>query len=87
MSGSDWPLYDAKNRFSALVETAKHQGPQVVTKHGRPAVVVIAAEEYARLSGMASAAAPRRFADHLLAMPGDDAAFERLRAEPRDLPS
>ncbi|WPD23189.1 MAG: type II toxin-antitoxin system prevent-host-death family antitoxin [Candidatus Electrothrix scaldis] len=30
-----WQLQDAKNRFSRLVEQAQHNGPQIVTKHGR----------------------------------------------------
>jgi prevent-host-death family protein len=44
-----WQLQDAKNKFSKLVEKAQHQGPQVVTKHGKDAVVVLAVEEYQKL--------------------------------------
>ncbi len=44
-----WPLHDAKNRFSALVEAAQRGQPQLVTKRGAPAVVVVAAEEFERL--------------------------------------
>ncbi|MBM3223472.1 MAG: type II toxin-antitoxin system Phd/YefM family antitoxin [Candidatus Tectomicrobia bacterium] len=36
-----WPLQDAKNRFSELVEQALHDGPQVVTRHGKATVVVL----------------------------------------------
>ena len=43
-----WSVQDAKNRFSEVVEAAQRR-PQTVTKHGRPAVVVIAADEYERL--------------------------------------
>ena len=46
-----WQLQAAKQRFSELVERARREGPQVVTKHGREAVVVISAEEYRRLKG------------------------------------
>ena len=35
-----WQLQAAKQRFSELVERAQREGPQVVTKHGRDAVVV-----------------------------------------------
>jgi antitoxin Phd len=46
-----WQLQAAKQRFSELVERARREGPQVVTKHGREAVVVMSAEEYRRLKG------------------------------------
>jgi prevent-host-death family protein len=77
-----WTLQDAKNRFSAVVEAAQHGQPQLVTKRGAPAVVVVSAEEYARLRTFEQAAQPS-FVDHLLAMPRDDGTFERIDAEPR----
>jgi prevent-host-death family protein len=46
-----WPLQDAKARFSELVRKARKEGPQHVTIHGREEVVVVAAEEFRRLSG------------------------------------
>lgn len=46
-----WQLQAAKQRFSELVERARHEGPQVVTKHGKEAVVVVSVEEYRRLRG------------------------------------
>ena len=46
-----WQLQTAKQHFSELVERARNEGPQVVTKHGKDAVVVVSAEEYQRLSG------------------------------------
>jgi antitoxin Phd len=72
-----WSVQDAKNRFSEVVEAARHE-PQTVTKHGKPAVVVVAAEEYKRLQRLEVLKAPN-FADHLLAMPTDDGKFERLK--------
>lgn len=44
-----WQLQDAKNRFSEVVESAMGQDPQVVTKHGREAVVIISIEEYHKM--------------------------------------
>ena len=44
-----WQLQEAKNKFSRLVEQAQHNGPQIVTKHGRETVVIISADEYRRL--------------------------------------
>lgn len=46
-----WQLQDAKARFSELFRLARENGPQCVTKHGREAVVVLSAEEFARLTG------------------------------------
>ena len=40
---------DAKNGFGRLIDTARAE-PVIVEKHGRPVVVVIAIEEYARLA-------------------------------------
>jgi antitoxin Phd len=45
-----WKLEDAKARLSELVRLAKEQGPQRVTVYGRDAVVVISAEDYARVA-------------------------------------
>jgi len=44
-----WQLQDAKNRFSEVVENAINQGPQVVTKYGKEAVVIISIEEYRKM--------------------------------------
>jgi prevent-host-death family protein len=48
----EWQLQQAKARFSELFRLARERGPQRVTKHGREAVVVIPAEEYARITGL-----------------------------------
>jgi prevent-host-death family protein len=46
-----WRLQDAKARFSELVRMAHSEGPQLVTLHGRDAVVVVDADEFQRLKG------------------------------------
>lgn len=43
-----WALQDAKNRFSAVSEAAFRGAPQVVTRHGKPIVVVISYDLYAQ---------------------------------------
>jgi antitoxin Phd len=48
MISKSWQLQDAKNRFSEVVELALKEGVQTVTKHGKPAVVIISAAEYQR---------------------------------------
>jgi antitoxin Phd len=45
-----WKLEDAKNQFSRVVREALAGKPQRVTRGGRDAVVVVAAEEYERLT-------------------------------------
>lgn len=54
-----WKLEDARNRFSEVVRRAMDQEPQLVTRHGREAAVVIGVEEYRRLT------APRNLLDFL----------------------
>jgi prevent-host-death family protein len=44
-----WPVHAAKARFSELVETCLREGPQLVTKRGEKAVVLVPAEEWDRL--------------------------------------
>ena len=80
----EWPLQDAKNRFSALVNNALAGEPQHVTRRGQPAVVVLAVNEYERLRRMERADAPT-FAELLLEMPQDDQEFERLPIPAREL--
>lgn len=82
MPRTTWSVQDAKDRFSAVVDAAR-RAPQTVTKHGKPTVVVVAADEYARLKRLERLRAPS-FTDHLLAMPKDDGSFERLESELRD---
>ena len=83
---TDWPLHDAKNRFSAAVDAALAGDPQWVTRRGRPAVVVIAVEEYERLTHVEKAWVPT-FAALLLAVPQGGDEFERIRlpSRPADL--
>lgn len=81
---AEWPLQDAKNRFSAVVDAALAGDPQQVTRRGKPAVVVLAVDEYERLRHTEKAAAPG-FADLLLAIPQDGEEFDRLRLTARSL--
>ena len=48
--GNVWQLQEAKNKFSNLVDKAHHDGPQIVTKHGKKSVVVIALEDFQKLN-------------------------------------
>ena len=77
-----WQLQEAKNRLSALVDAAISGEPQRVTRRGKPAVVVIACEDYERLRRLEKASLPA-FNDLLLEMPQDDGEFERMRMPAR----
>lgn len=83
MAHRSWSVQDAKNRFSEVVEAARRL-PQTVTKHGKPAVVVMDVVEYERLRHLERARAPS-FVDALLAMPQDDGDFPRGNVQMRDL--
>ena len=45
-----WPVQDAKARFSELVASAQKEGPQVVTRYGREAVVILPMGTYRKLA-------------------------------------
>ena len=72
-----WPLQDAKNKFSALVNAALAGEPQQVTRRGQPAVVVLAVDEYERLRRLEKTDAPT-LGELLLEIPQDDQDFERM---------
>jgi prevent-host-death family protein len=44
-----WQLQEAKNKFSEVVEEALHHGPQVITKRGIEAVIVLSYAEYRKI--------------------------------------
>lgn len=48
-----WQLQEAKSRFSEVVDLSLREGPQMVTRRGQDAVVVLSALEYRRLIGSA----------------------------------
>ncbi len=41
-----WQLQEAKNKLSQVVNLAEQGRPQHISKHGRPAVVVMSAADY-----------------------------------------
>jgi antitoxin Phd len=44
-----WPVQDAKARFSELLDTCLREGPQMVTKRGAEAAVLVPARDWQRL--------------------------------------
>lgn len=45
----EWQLQNAKNKFSEVVNNALTEGPQLVTKSGKPAVYIISAKTFDKL--------------------------------------
>ena len=76
-----WTVAGAKARLSEVIERAQG-GPQIITRHGKPSVVIVSAEEWARKTVRKGT-----LAEFLLASPLRDANLdlERVRDQPRDL--
>jgi prevent-host-death family protein len=49
-----WQLQEAKSRFSEVVDMTLKEGPQLVTRRGQDAVVILAASDYRRMTGAPS---------------------------------
>jgi len=78
----EWPVAEAKARFSELIDRALSDGPQLITRKGRAAVVVVAAEEWARKVKRKGS-----LAEFLLSSPLRNSGIDldRLSEEPRDI--
>ncbi|MEJ8848804.1 type II toxin-antitoxin system Phd/YefM family antitoxin [Variovorax rhizosphaerae] len=48
-----WPVQDAKARFSEFLEACLSEGPQMVTKRGAEAAVLVPVQEWLRLQSAA----------------------------------
>ena len=73
-----WPLQEAKNKLSEVINRADKAGPQTVTRHGKRVAVIVSAREFDRLSGAS-------LWDYLRAAParGVRLRFERDRSPDR----
>jgi prevent-host-death family protein len=60
----EWPVQDAKARFSEMLEAADKRGPQLVTKRGEKKAVLVPVREWERLTQP-----PRRNAIEVLLAP------------------
>lgn len=48
-----WPVQDAKARFSEFLDACLAQGPQIVTRRGVQAAVLVPVQEWQRLQAAA----------------------------------
>jgi antitoxin Phd len=79
---ASWQVQEAKARLSELIDKARTEGPQTITKHGVDAAVVVSMEEYKRLL-------PKKTLVQFLLEEGptfpDDFDLERDKSPPRDV--
>jgi len=74
-----WQVQDAKARLSELIERARNEGPQTITRHGTERAVVLSIEDFRAL-----AAHKPDFKAYLLGGPKvDDFSIERDRGTGR----
>jgi prevent-host-death family protein len=77
-----WTVANAKARFSELIDKAKSEGPQTVTRNGKPAAVLVSVEEWEKKT------APKgTLLEFLQNSPlrGADLDLRRLNDQPRDI--
>lgn len=48
MATTKWTVAEAKAKFSEVIQRAQSEGPQTITRNGREAAVLVAAEEWER---------------------------------------
>ena len=77
-----WQVQQAKNHFSELIERAVNEGPQTVTRHGKPVVRVVAV-------GSETLAEPRKddgFVEFLLSIAKIEGGLPEMPREPSTRP-
>jgi prevent-host-death family protein len=77
-----WSVAQAKARLSEVIDRALQQGPQAITRNGRPAVVVVAVGEWTRKTGRKGT-----LAEFFAASPlrGSHLEIERAQGEAREV--
>ena len=77
-----WSLAEAKSRLSDVIRHAEREGPQTVTRHGRTAAIIVAAEDWKKRRRRKGT-----FVDFMNASPlrGSGIVIERIKDRPRDV--
>ena len=78
----EWPVAEAKARFSEMIDRALSEGPQTITRSGRRTVIVVSAEEWERRTRRQGS-----LADFFASSPlrGSELQIERAPESPRDI--
>lgn len=81
-TATPWTVADAKAHLSTVLEKARTEGPQTITRNGKETAVVVGIEEWERKTKRQGT-----LADFLLHSPlrGSDIDLERIPCEPRDI--
>ena len=82
MSATTWTVAEAKAKFSEVIERAQSRGPQTITRNGRKAVVIVAAEEWERKAKRSG-----NLAEFFAASPlrGSGMTARRIKSRPRPI--
>lgn len=73
---TNWTIADAKARLSEVVEKARRDGPQVITKNGQSTAVLVSIEEWERKTARSGS-----LAEFLLASPLRGAGLDLARSK------
>lgn len=76
---NEWQLQDAKNRLSEVINLALSKGPQLITRRGEKAVVLLSFVEYEKLCK-----AQGKLSDFFRASPLADSSISRDTGKPRE---
>ncbi|MEM7803124.1 MAG: type II toxin-antitoxin system prevent-host-death family antitoxin [Chloroflexota bacterium] len=92
MEDNVWKLQDAKAQFSRVVRDALSDGPQYITRHGEPTVVVVSTETFEQLAEKKQNddKASLSLAEYLLSISikddlGESSEFERIKGDLREV--
>jgi prevent-host-death family protein len=44
-----WRLTEARAKFEDVLEKAHDEGPQIITRYGKPTAVIVSSEEYEKM--------------------------------------
>lgn len=82
MASDHWTTAEAKARFSEVIERAQSDGPQLITRRGEKAVVVVSIDEWERKTKRVGT-----LADFFAASPLRDSRLKltRKKARPRKI--
>lgn len=78
-----WQMQNAKARFSDVVRSAKQDGPQDITVHGKSVAVVLSRDLFDRLSGNSQSLVEFMQRSPLFGL--DDLTFERDQSLTREI--
>lgn len=81
-----WPVQDAKARFSEFLQASLTEGPQLVTRHGKEAAVLVPMEQWRQLNALNKPGLKTLLlAEHARAdLPIPDRGRQRRRTLPKD---